>query len=150
MAVIDKVTFTNDTGTTYETVGEAIAALEKANPHIFDTYKAMTDRATELGIETKYKVVNDEFGSKERIVKKAEEGDEIDDWPAHTYESQKQELTEDSTGFRVARVWTDEMWTDAQSVPAPTIGNGWTRTATFETINEETSIITENLSNYGM
>ena len=59
-------------------------------------------------------------------------------------------LTEDSTGFRVARVWTDEMWTDAQSVPAPTIGNGWTRTATFETINEETSIITENLSNYGM
>ena len=149
MAVTETVTFTNDAGTTYATVRETIAALEKANPHIFDTYKAMTDRATELGLETKYKVVKDEFGSKE-IRTKAEEGDEIDDWPAHTYEFQKQELTEDSTGLRVARVWTDEMWTDAQSISAPTIGNGWTRTATVETINEETSIIIENLSNYGV
>ncbi len=144
MAVIDKVTFTNDAGTTYATVLEAKTAIKEANPNMLDTFNAMTDRATELGLETKYKVVKDEFGSKE-IRTKAEEGDEIDDWPAHTYESHKHELTPDSAGWSVTRVWTDEMWTDAQSIPAPTIGTGWTRTATVETVSDEISVINESL-----
>jgi hypothetical protein len=143
MAVIDKVTLTNDEGTTYATVGEAIAALEKANSHIFDTYKAMEDLANSLGRNTIYKIQTETPNKEIRVT--ANEGDEIDDWPAHTYESHKHELTPDSTGWSVTRVWTDEMWTNAQSIPAPTIGNGWTRTATVETVSDEISVINESL-----
>ena len=56
MAVTETVTLTNDAGTTYATVGEAKAALENANPHILDTYKAMEDLANSLGRNTIYKI----------------------------------------------------------------------------------------------
>jgi hypothetical protein len=146
MAVIDKVTMMNDAGTTYVTVGEAKAALEEANPHILDAYLAMNHIAVEkLKLETKYKTINED---RVKIKIKAEEGETVDDWDTYAYESHKQELTTDSTGYIVTRVWTDEMWAASTDMTdprnsIPTIGNGWTRTATFETIEESTQILSE-------
>ena len=147
MAVTDTVTLTNDAGTTYATVGEAKAAFEKANPHILDTYKAMEDIADSLGRNTIYKLQTDTPNKEIRVT--ANEGDVLTEkdkeWSAHGYESHKQELTEDSTVLIVTRVWTDENWAHGDSIPDPTIGNGWTRTATVETTEDSIQTLSDAL-----
>lgn len=151
MAVTETVTLTNDAGTTYATVGEAKAALENANPHILDTYKAMEDLANSLGRNTIYKIQTDTPNKEIRVT--ANEGDVLTEkdkeWSVHAYDSHKQELTEDSTGLIVTRVWTDEMWAASNTTDPrnsiPIIGNGWTRTATVETVSDEISVINEGL-----
>ena len=143
MAVIDKVTFTNDAGTTYAIVSEAWAAIKKANPQMLDTFNATEQLALDLGNDKKYKVEGK--GTAKEKQTKAEEGDEIYNSIPHSWEINVDELTPDSAGMLITRVWTDEMWAANQSIPAPTIGNGWTRTATFETVSDEISVINESL-----